>query len=215
VAIIKIHHSDRAIGDIQAAALQLLRFLVERQNHVIFCGIKNLRLAYSKRDKRQCNQKSVESSQRLERAHPPRRAFSITTGLSGRSLAPLRTLAILSTTSMPFDHAAKGGVVAIEEAIVFIADEELAARAIGIGRAGHRDDAPLMRKLVGRKAVGGEFAFDAIARSTRATMPWVAALNHEAFDDAVKGESIIETLFSRVRQSSRTYSEPMRNPSQA
>jgi hypothetical protein len=49
-------------------------------------------------------------------------------------------------------------------------------------------------------AVFAEFAFDAIARATAPDAIGIAALNHEIFDDAVKGQSIIETLVYQLHE---------------
>jgi hypothetical protein len=92
---------------------------------------------------------------------------------------------------------AESGVTAIEEGIVFIANEELAARAVGIVGPGHRDDAPLVRKGIGN-AVFLEFAFDAVARSAIAAAIRIAALDHEAFDDAMKGQAVIKAFIHQL-----------------
>ena len=43
-------------------------------------------------------------------------------------------------------------------------------------------------------AIGGKFAFNAVAWATCAVALWAAALNHEAFNDTVKGQSFIRLL---------------------
>ena len=92
-----------------------------------------------------------------------------------------------------FGDASEGGVVAVEEEVIRVADEELATRGIGIHRPGHRDDAALMGEGV-IDPIGPEFAFDGVARSSGAVAARASALDHETFDDAVEGQSVIETL---------------------
>src|SRR5207245_6907524 len=93
------------------------------------------------------------------------------------------------------DQFAKSGVLAVEKCRVAVANKKLAAGRIGIVRTRHREHAariPLFIKLgrdfVARiaRAPGRLFAF--IFRER------IAALNHKAFDDAMKRGAIVKTL---------------------
>ena len=49
-----------------------------------------------------------------------------------------------------------------------------------------------MAYIVLRKAVGGKFALDIVAGAARAIAVGISALNHEAVDYAVKGQTVVE-----------------------
>ena len=84
------------------------------------------------------------------------------------------------------DQLAEGGVLTVQKARVAMADEELAAGAVGSGGAGHGDDA-------GRVGALAEFLRELVARVAGAVVVRVAPLHHEALDDAVEGEAVIKT----------------------
>ena len=49
-------------------------------------------------------------------------------------------------------------------------------------------------------AVGGEFTLDRLVRAAHAGALGVAALDHEAVDDAVEGQAVIEALFCQLQE---------------
>src|SRR6266852_5581094 len=93
------------------------------------------------------------------------------------------------------DQLAEGGVLTIEKLRVSQADEKLAARGVGVLRAGHGNGAAAMRALV-------ELGLDRVAGAAGAPARfrfWIArqrvpALDHETLDDAVKGGPIVEAF---------------------
>ena len=48
--------------------------------------------------------------------------------------------------------------------------------------------------------VGGEFALDRLIRAAHAGALGVSALDHEAVDDAVEGQAVIEALFCQLQE---------------
>ena len=94
---------------------------------------------------------------------------------------------------IPLDELAEGRVLAVEETGIAVADKELAAGRIGMVRARHGEDAAHVRLVV-------ELRFDLMTRAARAPKMLlgvvfgigIAALNHEAFDDAVKRRAVIK-----------------------
>eukprot|EP01089_Gocevia_fonbrunei_P008701 TRINITY_DN20410_c0_g1_i1.p1 TRINITY_DN20410_c0_g1~~TRINITY_DN20410_c0_g1_i1.p1 ORF type:complete len:168 (+),score=12.83 TRINITY_DN20410_c0_g1_i1:247-750(+) len=85
-------------------------------------------------------------------------------------------------------HFAPDGVLTVEEGGVVKADEELAVGAVGIGGAGHRTDAAgvaLPRELGLQVGLG---------RARGAGSGRVAALGHEAGDDAVEDHAVVEAF---------------------
>lgn len=54
-----------------------------------------------------------------------------------------------------------------------------------------------MLQIVG-EAVFGKFSFDAIARTTRTVSVRIAALDHKAFDNAVKDQAVIKFFFDKA-----------------
>ena len=86
-----------------------------------------------------------------------------------------------------FDQFAEGGVLAVEKLRVAVADEKLAAGRIGILRARHREHAAHVRFVVelGLDLVAG--IAGAPARLLALVLGQrIAALDHEALDDAMK-----------------------------
>src|SRR5215475_3149510 len=79
------------------------------------------------------------------------------------------------------------GVLAVEEVRVLEADEELAARRVGIAGARHRDRAAGMRLLAG-------LGRQALAHAAHAGAVGVAGLGHEAVDHAVEEDAIVLAL---------------------
>src|SRR6202022_4486747 len=78
-------------------------------------------------------------------------------------------------------------VLAVEEVRVLEHDEELAARAVGIVGAGHRDSAAHMRLL-------REFGLERVAHAARAGAGGIAGLRHEAFDHAMERDAVVLAL---------------------
>ena len=54
-----------------------------------------------------------------------------------------------------------------------------------------------MLKLIG-KSILAKFAFDAVAGAAHAVSVWTAALDHEAINDSVKNQAVIEALLTRL-----------------
>ena len=73
-----------------------------------------------------------------------------------------------------------------------MADEELGRSAVGVGGTGHRDDAAGVAKRI-FDAIGIELAFDAIADFAAFGLT-SSALDHEAFDDAMEDQAIVEAF---------------------
>ena len=72
-------------------------------------------------------------------------------------------------------------------------DEELAARGVGRLRTRHGDHAALVAEVV-LHAVELELALDAVAGAAGAGALRAAALDHEAGDDPVEDQAVIEAL---------------------
>ena len=73
-------------------------------------------------------------------------------------------------------------------------DEELGAGGIGDGRARHGQHAAGVRQVI-LEPIRSKFAADLIARAAHAGAFRVAALDHEARDNAVEGQAVIKALF--------------------
>ena len=71
-------------------------------------------------------------------------------------------------------------------------DEELAARGVGHHAAGHGQHAAGVAQVVLSEAVAGELALDGIAGAAHAGALGVAALDHEAGDDPVEDQAVVE-----------------------
>ena len=87
--------------------------------------------------------------------------------------------------------AAEGGVLPIQMGGVLVHDEELAAGRVHGLCAGHAEDAAGVAKVVA-DAVGGELTLDAVAGAAHAGAVGAAALDHEAGDDAVEDQTVVE-----------------------
>ena len=83
------------------------------------------------------------------------------------------------------------GVLAVEEAGIIEADEELAVRTVGIARTSHRAGAANMRRAVELGLQVGKVA------ATHSCAGGVAALGHEARDHAVKHDAVVEAVFCK------------------
>ena len=81
------------------------------------------------------------------------------------------------------------GVEVVQEGCLSEGDEELAAVGGEAARVGHGEDA---RVVVAE--VGVEFALEAVARAARSGACGVAGLGHEAFEDAVECDAVVESL---------------------
>ena len=89
------------------------------------------------------------------------------------------------------EHLAKSGIGAVQMGGIAGHDEELAAGGIGHHGTGHGKHAVGMLQGV-IHAVLGKFALDGIAGAADADALGAAALNHEAGDDPVENEAVIE-----------------------
>jgi len=93
------------------------------------------------------------------------------------------------------NELAVGGVLFVEELGVTVAKEKLRARAVRASRAGGGEDAAHV-------ILGVELSLDLVAGATGAGLAagalfgvGAAALDHEAFDDAVKRSAIVKAVF--------------------
>src|SRR5262245_26467220 len=106
-----------------------------------------------------------------------------------------RRVSNLAQQVVAFDQAAKRGVFPVQKWRVIEAKEKLAPSGVGVVRAGHRKDAARMRTVV-------KFGFAVIAGTAspptsfrgRILSERIAALDHEALDDAVKSSAIVKAL---------------------
>ena len=97
-----------------------------------------------------------------------------------------------------FDQLTERCVLMIEKSRATVADEKLRAGGIRVLRARHGDDAAHMRVVI-------ELGLDVVTRPASAPHIFlarvfrkrVAALNHEAFDDAVKTGAVIKTFLRK------------------
>jgi hypothetical protein len=75
-------------------------------------------------------------------------------------------------------------VLAVEERRVRVHEEELRAGGVGVAGAGHGEHAALV-------AAGVELLLELVARAAGAGAGGVAALDHEAGDDAVEDDALV------------------------
>ena len=91
-----------------------------------------------------------------------------------------------------FGHLAPDGVLAVEEAAIVEADEELAVGAVGILRARHGGGAADVR-------LSGEFGRKiGLVGAAHAGAGRIAALRHEAVDDAVEDDVVVKALLGQL-----------------
>src|SRR5918993_2481144 len=87
---------------------------------------------------------------------------------------------------------APDGVLIVEEAGVVEADEELAVRAVGVLRAGHRADAADVR-------LTAEFGLQVRKIGAAGAAPArITALGHEAGDHAMKRNAVVEAALRQL-----------------
>ena len=91
------------------------------------------------------------------------------------------------------DDLAEGGVSAVQVGSLLHHDEELASGGVGPHGAGHGQHATVVGQVIG-EAVLGKLTLDGVAGATDADALGVAALNHEAGDDTVEDEAVVEAL---------------------
>lgn len=89
------------------------------------------------------------------------------------------------------DRLAEDGVLIVQMRRGDVADEELRAGAVGIGRACHRERARLMLAIV-------ELGIDRPARAAHPGPCGVAALNHESFNHAMKDRAVVKFAVGEV-----------------
>ena len=88
-------------------------------------------------------------------------------------------------------HLAECGVLTIQVLGILMHDEELAAAGVGGGGTGHAQNAALMLQII-LDAVEEELALDAVAGAAHAGALGAAALDHEAGDDTVEDQAVVE-----------------------
>jgi hypothetical protein len=91
-----------------------------------------------------------------------------------------------------FDHLAPHRILVVEEARVVETDEELAVRTVGVLRARHRTHAADMRLAVELLRQVGQLA------AAHAGAGRIAALRHEAGDDAVEHDPVVKALAGQL-----------------
>jgi len=91
------------------------------------------------------------------------------------------------------DDLSKSRVSAVQMGTGLMHDEELGACGVRMHGSGHGQDARCVSQIV-LDAVLGELSLDGVARSAGSGALGAAALNHEAVDNAVEIQSVIETL---------------------
>src|ERR1044071_3677443 len=87
---------------------------------------------------------------------------------------------------LAFHHLAKDAVFAIEKGRGLLSDEKLAAVGIG-SRIRHGKDTGFVVPQLGT-----EFVFEFITRAAGSVAQGITALNHEAWNDAVKNRSVVK-----------------------
>ena len=87
-------------------------------------------------------------------------------------------------------------IAAVKECGVLMDDEELGAGAVGVLGAGHGDGASGVAEGV-VDAVLGKLALDFCIGAAGAVAQRIAALDHEAFNDAVEGQAVVEAGFGK------------------
>ena len=115
------------------------------------------------------------------------RTLIILSGGAATAPEPGAPFLILSTQSMPDTTLPHTRVLAVEEVRILEDDEELAARAVGIGGARHRDGAAHVRLLA---ELGGQ----RVAHAAHAGAVRIAGLGHEAVDHAVEDDAVVLAL---------------------
>ena len=91
------------------------------------------------------------------------------------------------------DDLAEGGILAVKVRCILMHDEKLAAGGVGRHGTSHAQDTSGMLEVVFH-AVHCKLALDAVARAADADTLRVAALDHEASDDAVEDNAVIELV---------------------
>ena len=91
-----------------------------------------------------------------------------------------------------FGDLPEGGVLAVQMGGGLHHDEELAAGAVRVHGPGHGQHAQGVLDVVLLKAVAGELPPDLVAGTTGTGAAGAAALDHEAGDDPVEGQAVIE-----------------------
>ena len=89
-------------------------------------------------------------------------------------------------------HLAPDRVLAVEEAAIVEADEELAVGAVGIGGAGHRGGTADMGLAA---ELGGQIG---LARAAGAGPGRVAALGHKPIDHAMEDNPVVKALLDQL-----------------
>ena len=114
------------------------------------------------------------------------RSVTILSGLSTAPLLASLPALILSTTSMPETTSPKTVYLPVEERRVGEADEELRIGRIRVARARHAERAALERRR-------GEFGLQiGQIRTARAGAGGIAGLGHEAGNDAMEDDAVVE-----------------------
>ena len=92
---------------------------------------------------------------------------------------------------------AKGGILAVQMLGILMHDEELAACGVGRRGAGHAQHASFVLQFI-LHTVEEELALDAVAGAAHAGAVGAAALDHEAGNDPVEDQAVIEVMIAQI-----------------
>lgn len=94
-------------------------------------------------------------------------------------------------------HLSERRIGAVQMGRLLVHDEKLASRGVGVHGTRHGKYAFRMLQFIFHTVLG-ELALDIVARTAHARALGTAALNHEALDDAVKDQAVIEPLVDQA-----------------
>lgn len=97
-----------------------------------------------------------------------------------------------------FGYFTERRILSIEMRSIGVHDEELAAGRVWTGGTGHGENAAGVLDVVLRETVGFEFAVNGIAGAAGSVAFRVAALNHEARNDAVENQAVIKAFVGEL-----------------
>ena len=96
-------------------------------------------------------------------------------------------------------YITKGSILAVQKFAVFMDNEELGAGAVIIVGASHGNGTTGMGQGI-VIAVVGELTYDGFIRSARSVAVGVATLHHEALNDSVEGQTVIEAAMDATEE---------------
>ena len=93
----------------------------------------------------------------------------------------------------------KGGILVIQILGICMHDEELRAGRVGRLRTGHAENASLVGQGI-LNTVHQELTLDAVAGAAHAGAFRAAALNHEAGNDTMEDQAVIEVMIAQINE---------------